>query len=295
MDVETKEKTLGPISPIRFREESYRERDEFTFVDLCALAVRRRKLVLAVFLVTTLGAGFLAWLSPPVYESRAVLLVGQLVHLGQLRSASSPPESTEDLVERLKEEYKLNDVNGEEREFPLVNSIKINRGAKNLITITAHGSSATDARDFLVAVTNKILTDHNIRRNRVRDLIEERMDSVQSRLNDIDSQIKILNGQIASINKTNSTAAGILTMEQSVLFQHVAALEKQRAEWAMDLTGLDMRPTQLVRVPTLLTTPVMPKPGLYVFLGAILGIVFGVLISFLAESRSASGIRHLSA
>lgn len=278
MDMEIKENARQSVPSVKFQEGARRrETDEFVLVDLWALVARRKKIVLAFFLVTTLGATAWGFLSPFIYESRAV------VQVGQLSSAQSTLESPDDVVERLKEEYRLNDASEGDQQFPLVNAIKAAKGAKNIIIITARGYSAREAHDFLTNVINKLLSEHDARHKRVRELIEERLQAVRNRIIETDNQIKILNKQIVLQNEKNAIAAGILTMEQSVLLQHSTALEKYESQLAMDIHELDMRPTQIFREATLPISPIRPKRSLYIVIGIVSGLMLGVLAAFAAE------------
>jgi capsular polysaccharide biosynthesis protein len=292
MDVEKERKVRSQIPSVALSEGGYREINGLTLEDLWALIIRRKTLLFAFFLVATFAAIAWAWSLPAIYESRAVVQIGQLSRSVQPNATQSSVESTDDLVERLKEEYGVNDV--VERQLPSVDSIKVNRGAKNIITITAHGYSPSETRDFLFGVTNKLLSDHDARVTRISRLLEGRMREVQLRLKETNNQIKTLQNGVASISKTNVAAAGILTMEQGILLQQVVALEKQGAELALDLNELNMRPTQIVREPTLQLESIRPKPLLYSLLGAILGLAFGAVIALFLELRSSRRSTRIS-
>jgi uncharacterized protein involved in exopolysaccharide biosynthesis len=70
------------------------------------------------------------------------------------------------------------------------------------------------------------------------------------------------------------------------LLATLAKLRDQRANLAVSLSAMQSYPTRLVGAPLSSKGPVRPRPGLYLTLGVVGGLLLGALVAFFAEFLS---------
>lgn len=266
-----------------FSDPGY-QTDEISLSEIWSILLKRKLLIFIIFGGCLILTGIYLLLAKPVYESRAVIRVGQVGQEGSAGSLqnSIPLQDPDILVQKLKEEYRVDDDSEGARRLPLLSEV-INDGKteEKIITLTARGSSAAQAREFLTGVTDKLLEQH-------KQLYDQAIGLQQARLNSLKAQLQQLNETIIQYDRrinagSNSALAAILTLEKAKLAEQRPELERQISELALAMSPLYSRPSYVLRQPTLPVKPVQPKKSLYLALAMVLGLMLGVFAAFFAE------------
>ena len=126
--------------------------DEISLLDLWRILAKRKKLFISTLITIIATAAIWMYISKPIYESRSVLVIGKIVPGGQL-------ESSQTLMQRLRETYKVNDSSEGSRELPLVKDVGlVNKATPDAIEISVMGNSAAQSQSFLRGVIAKQIT-----------------------------------------------------------------------------------------------------------------------------------------
>lgn len=266
---------LKPLQP-------YYQDQELDLVDLWLVLQRRRALFFAVLMAAILVALALTVLMSPIYESRAVIQIGHVGGIGKEGTVTSV-EPSGVLVERLNEEYRVNDASEGKREFPLVANVSINKGQPDIVTITARAHSVEEAQRYLSVVVGKIQREHEqwlqeaVRQQHTRlDLLIDRMTLARQHMQALDENI-------AKLKVNNPIQAAVLLQEKSKFFQELTSMEQEQAVLNMSVSRLQTISTHPLREPTTPISAERPRPVLYLSLAAVLGFMLGIMAVFVAE------------
>ncbi len=269
-------------------EEAVQE-DEISLIDLWRVIVKRKKMIIGSLLLALLLVG--AWLAitKPVYESRAVIGIGQVGQVGQVGQAgqagqAGQVETPQLLVQRLKEEYRVKDESEGEQKFPLVKDVKtMEKSLPNGVEIIAQAYSAQEAQKFLVDVAAKVIKQHQKLFDLARTEQQRQLDSLQNEHDRIEQALALIEHRVSSLVGSEASLAGLLTLQKDLLLQRLPQIEQQQTVVRLAMSELQSRPTVLLRQPTLPINPVKPKPGLYLALATVLGLMLGIFGAFFAE------------
>ncbi len=254
--------------------------DEIGLGSLWRVLVKRKYFVLAIPLLTVLMA--IAYLSQitPIYQSRAVILVGQVRQGGQ----PEPLEVPAVLVMRLKERYGVGEA-GAAVEMPRIAGITQNKSdVPNAITFLAHDRSAQGAQAYLVRVVNAVLAEHAMSLTRIGDASRERMQSIDRQVGMLNDYIASLSKQIETIRVTSPVQASILVLEKGRALAEKIQFEQETTHLRLVLSGMQSQPSKLLLEPVLPVSSVDPKRSAILSLAVVLGVMLGLFCAFAAEA-----------
>lgn len=223
-------------------------------------------LVAAVYLLIT----------PDVFESRAVIQVGQV---GQVEAPAI-------LVQRLKEQCRVDDK-GAATEMPRVTDISVDKkGASNVITILAQDNSAEGAQKHLTQVMQALLAEHAKLYNQAMDAQRQRLQSLNKQRQAVNDYYETLSAHIEAVRKQNPAQAAILAIEKGKLLTDAPRLESEYTALQLAMSDIQSQPTKLLREPTLPDRQTKPKSMLVLVLAFVLGFMLGIIAAFFAEFLS---------
>lgn len=258
--------------------------DEIRLIDIYRFVVRRRWIIIGFFFASVIGSILVMWLLPSVYESRTSIQIGQIQ---QVLAPGQPIEKIENpavLIQRLKEEYQVDDESEGERKPPYVTDVQlVKESGGSVVVIKAEAYSAQAAQDFLKKVTSKLLRTHRVRRDKIFSAFQNRLGTVIRQKDEIQQAIALTDERIRFAEKDNTALAAFLTLEKSRLVQQKPVIDSQISELKMAMSSILTSPTTLLREPTRPVDPVRPKPLLYIILSAFLGLALGILAALYVE------------
>jgi len=250
--------------------------DEISLVDLWTILLRRKKTVIAVFLIVLSTAIVVTALMTPIYESRAVVLIGQVTD--QLI------ENPDELVYRLTEEYEVGDSSEAIKELPFVESVTVNKKRANtVLELTARDTTAGGAKTYLETIVNKLFEKHNAVFNKTIELERRRLDSMAKQLSELDAHIKQVNDLTTHLKKSDPTQAAVLAIESGKYLTMKPALEEKFVALDIRLSDLKTKPTQYLRKPTLPRKTTKPRSILYVAVATFIGLFMALFAAFIHE------------
>ncbi len=267
------------FGPTRETQEALQD-DEISLIDLWRVVIKRKKMIIGSLLLTLLLVG--AWLAitKPVYESRAVLGIGQVVQMGQVVQV----EASQLLVQRLKEEYRVKDESEGEQKFPMIKEVKtMEKSLPNGVEIIAQAYEPQVAQKFLTDVVTKVIKKHRTLFDIGRTEQQRQLDSLQNEHDRIEQALSLIEHRVSSLVGSEASLAGFLTLQKDLLLQRLPQIEQQQIVVRLAMSELQSRPTTLLRQPTLPINPVKPKPVLYLALATVLGLMLGIFGAFFAE------------
>ncbi|WP_170270136.1 Wzz/FepE/Etk N-terminal domain-containing protein [Heliorestis acidaminivorans] len=250
--------------------------DEISLIELWDTLVKRKLIIIGSFITVLLLSILYTFSITPVYESRAVLQVGQTVR-GQTI------EDPAILVQRLKEEYRVGDSSEGSRPMPRLRNIEQDRNIKNLIVFTAEGYSSEEAQAVLNNVIDKIKEEHTLKFDEEKEYTELRLTSLNEQFERLDARIISYEERISSLPDRDGALAALLVLEKAKLSEVRSTYERQVMDLELAMSDNNINPTTLLREPTLTISPVKPNNKLNVALGAVVGAMVGVFGAFAIE------------
>lgn len=260
--------------------------EEIDLYELLAVLARRKKLIIAVFLAAVVAAGAVLLVTKPVYESRAVLAVGSVAQAGQKDVKTQALEDPQVLVQRLKEQYQVDDKTVGARPLPRLESVtQDKKTANNIIILTADAYTAADAQRFLQDAVAQVMAQHKELYDTVAAEQQTRVATLRQQLQTVDRNMADLDRQAQATAGRDNSLAAIMVMEQSSLQNQHQELTRQLAEAATLASPVYIKPTQVLRDATLPVKPIKPKLW-YVAIAGVLGLMLGVCAALVAEAVS---------
>lgn len=260
-------------------------------IDVWLILRSRKRWIVAVFVAGLAVAIAASFLTPAVYESRAVLEIGKVTGTGS--GVSHAVEDPVVVVQRLREEHRFEDRH-RPKTLPYVDSIGHPRNSsQSLIALTARGRTPGEARAFLTEVTAGLLERH-------QKLYERTRDAKEAQLRELDRQIEAIEAHARRmadlVKEVGPGQAAVLTLERGNLLAALTGLRAQRTNLVLSLAASDAFPTRPIQEPTLATNPITPNAALYLVLGSVIGLVLGMavalIVEFLSRARMTPPIRE---
>lgn len=244
-------------SPGKYNTLLSRGDDEVSLVDLWLIFVRRRWLILGVFLVTLLASILLNLAQSPIYQARGVVQIGKLADLGMIEQPAVA-------VLRLQESF----------------VVSANEVSPGIIAIEARADSPNGAQELVNKAANHLIDGHSVLYEQIRSDREARMQSIDAEIQSLEARIAQLEG--VSPGAETREAVAISAIMQGDFIATAADLRVRRAALATSLSPIQSFPTRFMREPAL-PAPTQPALALYMFIGLGIGLVFGAIAALAVE------------
>jgi len=245
------------------------QEQEINLIDYIKVILKRKKLVFMVFLVVIVMVGAYSFLMPKVYRVDSVLEIGKL----------NGKERTLEDLNQLAQKIKL--------EYPQV-SVE-NPKETNLLVIEIHSSDPWQAKAILQEINNKVLQVHQKKFNAEKEIFEQEITRIENKVNSLKQEEKNLQAKIDALEKT---AVYYHTPgSQFALYSAKEKLEKKKQEIedlyseinSLKASLQEIKPTQIVKQPSISDKPIKPKWLLNIAFAIVLGLFLGIFLAFLQE------------
>jgi len=252
-------------------EKIQTEYDEINLMDYVKVILKRKRLILVIFLIAVVAAGVFSYFSPKVYKADAFLEIGKV--------GEKVLEEPGQIVEKIS--------SGIYGFFP---GIKAKNPANtNLIIIEINSSNPQEAKDILEKINNLILEDHQKKIKGKKELLENDIEGTKRKISYLEEERKNLEAQVKIL--------GITPLEkqspnsQFAFFSIKERLEAKKEEIenlhlqinSLEKSLEDIQPTEIVKSPTISERPIKPEPILNISIAGILGIFLGIFLAFFKE------------
>jgi uncharacterized protein involved in exopolysaccharide biosynthesis len=256
--------------------------------------LKRRRLILGVFLGTVAVTVVLSLLMPKIYKVDTSLEVGA-------RGGGKDLELivTEDplqLAAKINNDAfgaQVRETLGiEGGDFPEVKAE--NPTDTKLIELEVESADPQQAKGILEEINKLILADHQERTKVRKELLEEDIERSRTKIKSLENEKKNIGAKVRTLQQTPASQQS--PGSQFALFDAKENLETKKQE-IEDLylriinfqqAVEDVQPTKVVKSPFVSTEAVRPKPLLNGVIAAVLGLFLGTLLAFAKEWWKAS-------
>lgn len=261
---------LRPRSPTRRPPDD----DEIDLFEL-ALTLWRGKLWIV-------GGGLLAgllafgWLlmTPAVYESRAVIQIGEV---------DGVLEAPQHLVHRLREEVGLD--NPVSRPLPRLEAVEWDRRAGgDVITLRARAGSPDAAQQQLQTVVDALLESHRTIYQNMLASKTQRRDALLAERQALREHRDAIETIIDTAREVSPQQASFLIMESRAVGGRINSMSNQIDALQAALVGSRTQPTHVLREPTSPRSAVEPRVRLTLLLAGLLGLFAGTGVLLLRQA-----------
>ena len=255
--------------------------DEISLIELWQILARRKAFILACFILCLAGGAAFAFLKAPVYEASVKLRIGQVKG-----DDAAPPvmlENADELSSRILVQYGEDVAAGIKRERPFITTASVQKGVTTTVQLTAEGDTPEDAARLLEDVAKGVQKTHTT-------MFEDNLKPIAERLKSLDEQRTALQQQYADLSQLaeklkdrESVQASLLMIERSPITNSLDQQATERLRLSQQITPPATRPTELIGEITAPAKPSKPKKALVLALAAVLGMMGGVMLAFVAE------------
>lgn len=255
--------------------------DEISLLELWQILVKRKGLIVACLLVCLAAGAAFAFLKAPVYEADVKL------RIGQVKSDADAPPALLDVAEELSSlilaQYGEDVAQGVKRERPFITKASVQKGVTTTLQLTAEGDTPEDAARLLEEVVSDVRKAHTT-------MYEDNLKPIAERLKNLDEQRKALQQQYGDITalvdqlkERDSVQASLVMIERGPITTAINELDTERLRLSQQIMPPQTRPTDLIGEITAPAKPSKPKKALVLALAAVLGLMGGVMLAFVAE------------
>ena len=255
--------------------------DEISLIELWQILARRKAFILACFILCLAGGAAFAFLKAPVYEASVKLRIGQVKG-----DDAAPPvmlENADELSSRILVQYGEDVAAGIKRERPFITTASVQKGVTTTVQLTAEGDTPEDAARLLEDVAKGVQKTHTT-------MFEDNLKPIAERLKSLDEQRTALHQQYADLTQLaeqlkerDNVQASLLMIERSPITDSLDKQATERLRLTQQMTPPATRPTELIGEITAPAKPSKPKKALVLALAAVLGMMGGVMLAFVAE------------
>ena len=274
--------------PVRLVEGPvvYLPHEEFGLIDLAVILVRRWMWIVAGLAIVLLATGWVLSRAPVRYESRGVVKIGH----NRVSLPITPTKDQQDvLLEaapvaalRVSREYAAHSPLGQKFGGSYVSDAVFERGADELLTIAARGSSPEVVRDFLNAVLTEFIEYHKTLYSEERQILQHRLEMIAKEQQRISTELRSLEQAPTKVDQ-NETLLAVRQLSRAQFLQQELSLEQESVRLQRDIINLQSPPTQRISNATLPTSPVEPRRSMTWSIGIGLGLLLGCGLAFFFE------------
>ena len=291
------------------------EYNEINLMDYIKVILRRKRLILAVFLISIITAGVVSLYLPKVYKIDTSLEIGKITE----KTIESPEQIAKKTVEKIKGDVfgilVRKELELTEMDYP---EIKVsNPENTDLVNIKIESDQVQQAKNVLEAINRLVLDEHQKMVIARKKVLEKEIEFLKENINIPQKNIIRVQAKVVSLKKEQqilenkvSVLQEILIYEQTpgtqfALFDTEEKLEKKIQETEdcyLQINSLevtinslknkinvledqieDIRPTRILKSPAISESPVSPKLLSNIVLAAVLGIFMGIFLAFFKE------------
>ncbi len=258
--------------------------DEISLIELWQTLARRKALILATMIVCIAGGLAFSLLKAPTFEASVSLRIGQIspayggsfnLRIDQKKSdteigAAILVENANDLASRLSAQ------NGAIR-------AKVQKDSDTIVQLIAEGGTSELATRALQDTVRELLENHKAILDANTRPIAERVSTLTQQRESLIKQYAEINEIFVQLKEHEPAQAALLVLERTPITNAINQHETERLRLSQTLIPPQTRPTELLSEITPPTAPVKPKKALVLALAAVLGMMGGVMLAFVAE------------
>lgn len=266
------------------QEQKEKFEEEIDLRDYVNVILKRKWVIIAIFLIAVIAAVIISFLMPRTYQSSALLEIGKI--------ESNYLEKNQDIVTLFKQPTILKILTkkigiSEDQWQKLKNDIKIQPlGSDKFIEIIATANTPSKAQDTVNQTINFILERH-------QDILSQEKKILESETQEIKNNILIAQEKITELEKEMTHFKNAQTWGEGMVAQsYIEMLTQTRTNLALLKQQLQDKEREStynsyetkIESPSFEPlTPITPNKKQNVIIGGILGLFIGILWAFMAE------------
>ena len=264
--------------------QQYIQEDEVDLKDYVNVIIKRKKLILGVFLVSVFITAIVSLLMPKIYE------ITSTIQLGSINEALIKNEDAKAII--LNQNSLLSvisqlDLKIEIEKFRKHISIDDIKGT-NLLKINIVYPGIDKAFKINEAIINPLIAQGQI-------IYQERLAIVNERLKELDEEIMTTERDIARTQVLISSLHSATNISQPDVSLRIILLQNTLPNYESNLTALrnqrngvkfmlsNSKDFKIFDQPIKPKLPIAPKKKQNIFIAGVLGLMLGVLLSFFVE------------
>jgi len=262
---------------------SHDNSDEIDIRDIFIILKQQKKIIIGVFLTCLFISLVMVTTTKPVYESRAVIAIGQVGQQQQQQQQQQEKQvqlQIEEpllLVQRLQESYQVGNSS------VVLSTVEIDKkAANNVVILIANGNVPEETQNFLNTIVAQVVQEHEKAYNVALAAHQQRLVSIEQQIKSSESEINAYSNVLNANANTKDFSSMLIVLEKSKAELRKMEMEKQLTEEKLTIE-LQLKPTKVFSEATLPVTPIKPKP-IYIAIGAIIGLLLGVMSAFVKHS-----------
>lgn len=263
--------------------------DEIDLMGYVKVLLKRKRLILGIFLGMTILAGVLSFLLPKVYKIDTSLEVGRIE-----QEVVEPPWQVVQKIESDVYGIQIREKLGiPERKYPKIKvenpvdtRLAYQPVGTSLVIIKIESSKTQQAKNILNKIDNLVLEEHQEKIEAKKELLEKDIERLTAKITSSEEEKKNLEAKVEALQKVlpyQETPGS-----QFALFDTKEKLETKKREIEdlyLQVNSLkrsleDIQQTKIVKNPTVSEKPVRPKLLLNIVIAAIFGLFTGVFLAF---------------
>ncbi|MCG2707973.1 MAG: Wzz/FepE/Etk N-terminal domain-containing protein [Candidatus Omnitrophica bacterium] len=260
------------------------QEDEIDIREYINVIIKRKKLILAIFLVSVVTAAIVSLRMPKIYE------ITSTVRLGNVNGVLIKNEEVKAIMLNQNSLLSIiNDLNLKITPERLQKDIKISDiGGTNLLKMKITYPGIDTALKINDAIVNPLITQG-------QNIYQERLAIVNERLKELDEEIRNSEGDIVRTRALISglpNASGVSQSDVSLMIillqntlpayeSNLTTLRDQRNK--LKLVVIEAKDFKVFETPIKPKHPVGPKKKQNVLIAGIFGLMFGVFLAFVLE------------
>ncbi|MFA5351606.1 MAG: Wzz/FepE/Etk N-terminal domain-containing protein [Candidatus Omnitrophota bacterium] len=264
--------------------QQYISEDEIDLRQYLKIIIKRKKLILTIFLVSVFAAAIISLLIPKTYEITSIVQLGSIDGLLIKNEEAKAIMTNQNLLLSIISDLKLKaSVEG------LQKAIKISDiSGTDLLKIKIAYSDVDAAQKIIEAITSPLFVQGQA-------LYQERSVIINERLNELNMEIKNAEEDINRTQNLISGALGSSNVSQADISLRVILLQNTLPNYESNLTALrsqrnglklllsDAKSFKVFDKPIRLENPISPKKPQIVMTTGILSLILGIFLVFSLE------------
>lgn len=259
--------------------------EEIRLTELWDVLVRRKVWFAASLFVCLAGAAGYLLLTPPVYEARVKLRIGQVAGAGLF-------EAPEVLSSRLLAMHGENVADGVKRERPFLKQASVPKNIPATVDLVAEADSPADAVALLSRVFAEVQKTHDETFRENRRLLNERIKHLDEQRAALQQQFNDASDLMEQLKSRDPVQASLIMLERGRISAFINALAAEKPALAQKLTLPQTQSTELLGEVVAPQKAAAPKRALVLALALVLGLMGGVFLAFIAEFLSKAHLQR---
>jgi uncharacterized protein involved in exopolysaccharide biosynthesis len=247
--------------------------EEVSLADIWLIMARRKYWVIGGIVFFLVIGIIYAIFIPPVFEATGTIRIG-------ISPNSGPIENAKELSSTLMAQYGKHMAEGIERKLPVLKKVSV---SQQILELTTEGYTPEETTSFLRHLTNDIIEKHNLLLQTNLTRIHERIQSIESHRGQLQRELNRATDMFETLKKNNSIEAILIMLELNRITTALYQIGAEISLLKQTLTAPQAVQTELVRDIIAPALPSTPNKTLIIKLSFILGLIFGLLIAYLAD------------